>query len=147
MQNENELFNFDNVQVVRPTFGLEEEQEEKEIELPNFDEIKIIKPTFEVPELLEQPDVATNPLTDITIEQIEEDDNFVRNEEERLKQDPGLTTRFVSSFIEGLSPLPVDITSDYQAPDTLSEKVAGIAGQVAGFGTGLFMTGGGIGGL
>ena len=39
MQNENELFNFDNVQVVRPTFGIEEEQEEKKIELTNFYEI------------------------------------------------------------------------------------------------------------
>ena len=77
--------------------------------------------------IIEEP---TNLLNNITQEQIEEDDNFVRNEAEQLKQDPGLTKRFVSNFLEGLSPLPVDITSDYQAPDTLGEKVAGVAGQV-----------------
>ncbi len=94
--------------------------------------------------IIEEP---TNLLNNITQEQIEEDDNFVRNEAEQLKQDPGLTKRFVSNFLEGLSPLPVDITSDYQAPDTLGEKVAGVAGQVVGFGAGLFATGGVIGGL
>ena len=94
--------------------------------------------------IIEEP---TNLFNNITQEQIEEDDNFVRNEAEQLKQDPGLTKRFVSNFLEGLSPLPVDITSDYQAPDTLGEKVAGVAGQVVGFGAGLFATGGVIGGL
>ena len=148
MQNENQLFDFTEFELVEPTFGIEEEDEKQdEVSLPDFKSFELVEPTFEVPELLEQPDVVTNPLTDITIEQIEEDDNFVRNEEERLKQDPGLTTRFVSNFIEGLSPLPVDITSDYQAPDTLGEKVAGVAGQVVGFGAGLFATGGVIGGL
>jgi len=94
--------------------------------------------------LIEEP---TNLLNNITQQQIEEDDNFIRNEEEKLKQDPGLTRRFVSNFIEGLSPVPVDVTSDYQDPDTLGEKVAGVAGQVVGFGAGLFATGGVLGGL
>ena len=94
--------------------------------------------------LVEEP---TNLLNNITQQQIEEDDNFIRNEEEKLKQDPGLTRRFVSNFIEGLSPVPVDVTSDYQEHDTLGEKVAGVAGQVIGFGAGLFATGGVLGGL
>lgn len=92
-------------------------------------------------------DEPINLLNNVTQQQIEEDDNFVRNEAEKLKQDPGLTKRFVSNFLEGLSPIPFDATSNYQTPDNLSEKVAGVAGQVVGFGAGLFATGGVLGGL
>ncbi len=111
---------------------IEEEEEEESFDL--FKDVNLI-------------DEPISLLGNITQEQLEEDDNFIRNEQESLKQDPGLTKRFVSNFLEGLSPVPIDLTEDYQAPDNLSEKVAGVAGQIIGFGSGLFATGGVLGGL
>ena len=88
-----------------------------------------------------------NPLSIVSQSSLEEDDMFIENEQEKIKRDPGTTKRFVSNFLEGLSPIPIDLTSDYQPAEDLTDKVAGVVGQVAGFGARLFATGGVVGGL
>ena len=95
----------------------------------------------------EDPTLELNQLNLFSQKDIDSDDNFIRNEQEELKRDPGLVRRFATNFIEGLSPLPIDLTSDIEQADTLSEQVAGVSGQVIGFGVGLFATGGVVGGL
>tara|TARA_R100001082_G_scaffold110870_1_gene92163 strand:- start:1063 stop:5568 length:4506 start_codon:yes stop_codon:yes gene_type:complete len=77
-------------------------------------------------------------------------DEITRQEEileEELKRDAGIVERFSRNFVEGISPIPVDITSNIAESDSFSDRAAAISGQVLGFGTGLFATGGFLGGL
>tara|TARA_R110002020_G_scaffold76865_2_gene194442 strand:- start:4868 stop:9559 length:4692 start_codon:yes stop_codon:yes gene_type:complete len=86
-------------------------------------------------------------LENVGLDGITKDDNFIKNEQSELQKEPGFTKRFVSNFMEGLSPIPIDMTSDYKTPETLGEQVASYGGEILGFGAGLIGTGGIVGGL
>ena len=82
-----------------------------------------------------------------SLSQISDDDGFIENEQSKIQKDPGAINRFTRGFLEGLSPVPIDLTTGITPAEDLSDKVAGMAGTVIGFGTGLFASGGLLGGL
>ena len=100
-------------------------------------------------EKLPQKTKLTNYVPLSTIDQY---DRFVEGDHKNMQSDPGVIERFTRNFLEGLSPLPagtfgVDFTEDIMPSEDLSDQVAGAVGQIAGFGVGLFVTGGILGGL
>jgi len=100
-------------------------------------------------EKLPQKTKLTNYVPLSTIDQY---DRFVEGDHKNMQSDPGVIERFARNFLEGLSPLPagtlgVDFTEDIMPSEDLSDQVAGAVGQIAGFGVGLFVTGGILGGL
>tara|TARA_R110000823_G_scaffold37704_1_gene102217 strand:- start:92 stop:4597 length:4506 start_codon:yes stop_codon:yes gene_type:complete len=77
-------------------------------------------------------------------------DEITRQEEileEELKRDAGIVERFSRNFVEGISPVPINVTSNIAESDSFSDRAAAISGQVLGFGSGLFFSGGFLGGL
>ena len=77
-------------------------------------------------------------------------DEITRQEEileDELKRDAGIVERFSRNFVEGISPVPFNVTSNIAESDSFSDRAAAISGQVLGFGAGLFATGGFLGGL
>ena len=95
-------------------------------------------------EELPQKTKLTNYVPLSTIDQY---DRFVEGDHKNMQSDPGVIERFARNFLEGLSPLPagtlgVDFTEDIMPSEDLSDQVAGAVGQIAGFGVGLFATGG-----
>lgn len=86
-------------------------------------------------------------LKNLTVNTITENDNFVQNEQSEILQEPSFVSRFSANLLEGLNPIPSDLTSQFKSPETLSETVATYSGQIVGFGAGLWATGGIVGGL
>ena len=107
--------------------------------------------TTEVSELFNDANFESSEeipsLENVGLNDITKDDNFIKNEQSELQKEPGFTKRFAANFMEGLSPIPVDLTYDYKPPETISEMVASYGGEIVGFGAGLIGTGGIVGGL
>jgi len=88
----------------------------------------------------------------VSLDEIEQDDKFIEGEYANMQKDPNAFKRFVYGFMKGVLPVPegtfgIDFTSDIKPADNLTDQVAGVAGEVLGFGSGLFATGGILGGL
>ena len=132
-------------------FAFEEEEPEDELEFISGlafeeEEEEELEDTLDVSLAFEEEEPGTY-LNFTSLSQISDDDGFVENEQSKIQKDPGAINRFTRGFLEGLSPVPIDLTTGITPAEDLSDKVAGMAGTVIGFGTGLFASGGMLGGL
>ena len=132
-------------------FAFEEEEPEDELEFISGlafeeEEEEELEDTLDVSLAFEEEEPETY-LNFTSLSQISDDDGFVENEQSKIRKDPGAINRFTRGFLEGFSPVPIDLTTGITPAEDLSDKVAGMAGTVIGFGTGLFASGGLLGGL
>ena len=80
----------------------------------------------------------TNSLSDI-----EKNSWYNKNRYEDIKTDPRIIPRFMRKFMEGFAPVPLDLSSNVQKPDTTSETVAELSGTILGYGAS-WLTGAGL---
>ena len=129
---------------------------QSEFETPDLDTDKFIGPPspevvtegkFDALKFMQNLENREKTLGTITQKEIDSDDLYVKNEYENVKKDVGFKKRMMVKFLEGLSPIPLDYSSEYTEPEDATTTALGHVSYATGFATSFVGSGFLVGGL